>query len=706
MNPDVKQNDTNLNWQVVAPGVWRAVAGEDNYVSLLGTIGVPPRTEALAGLGAAELPFSKDEIGWKRARGNLLLALPLDETEKLYGLGLNFDTLNQRENVRELKVDHYGLYDNGHTHAPVPFYVSDRGYGVFVNVAERIKVYAGTTHPTALPHPPIYDRVTDPRWRGVSVSRRVEMLVPGAGAEVIVFAGPTMLSAVQRFNLFCGGGCLPPRWGLGFWHRVPMSFNAADTEAEARAFTERDFPLDVIGLEPSWHTAAYPTTYEFSPARFPDPRAFVDTMKRQGIRINLWENCMIHPDCRLGKQIRPHSGDYYAGWGGLIADLALPAACEALAAQHDREHVAIGVSGYKLDECDGLDPWLWPDHAEFPSGLSAVQLRQMYGVLFQKLTTEIFRKRGRRTYGQVRASNAGGVSFPYVIYNDCYEHRQYITGVINGGFCGVLFTPEVRGAHSPEEWLRRVQAVCMSPLAQLNAWANRVLPWSFPEVADAVRDVMKLRVQLIPYLYSAFARYRHEGVPPFRALALDGCLPKTEEAYVQGKTDDTANPYARALCRDIRDQYLMGDSIMVAPLFAGEQQRDVVIPRGRWYDFYTGQFVGEDTVIAVSGKHRDIPMFVRDGGIVPLLTEARNQAPAPGATMPLEIRHYGEAEGAFQLYDDDGDSMAYEQNDCCWLPLAVKRGAQGKLAGSTGPASGRYHSTYRIDQWRFMPGRP
>ena len=694
-----------LNWQTTTAGVWSAIAGENTFVSLLGTVGVPPRTEALEGMGKAEVPFPLAEITWKRVGRDLLLSIPLDETEKLYGLGLNFETLDQRENVRELKVDHYGQHDNGHTHAPVPFYVSDRGYGVFVNVAERIRVYAGTTHPTALPHPPMYDRITDPRWRGVSISRRVEVLVPGAGAEVIVFAGPTMLNAVQRFNLFCGGGCLPPRWGLGFWHRVPMTFNAADTEAEARDFAEKDFPLDVIGLEPSWLTAAYPTTYEFSPERFPDPKQFVANMTSQGIRVNLWENCMIHPDCRLGKQIRPYSGNYYAGWGGLIADLALPAACDAISAQHEREHLDAGVSGYKLDECDGLDQWVWPDHTEFPSGLTAVQLRQMYGALFQKLTTALFRQRGLRTYGQVRASNAGAVSFPYVIYNDCYEHRQYITGVINGGFCGVLFTPEVRGAQSPEEWLRRVQAVCMSPLAQLNAWARRVLPWSFPEVEADVREVMKLRMRLLPYLYSAFARYRHEGLPPFRALVLDGCLPKTTEAYVQGQTDDTANPYARALCRDIRDQYLMGDSVMVAPLFAGEDQREVVIPRGRWYDFYTGDFIGEHTVITVSGKQTNIPLFVRDGGIVPLLAEAHNQAPARGAAMGLEIRHYGESAGAFQLYDDDGETVAYEQDQFCWLPLTVERTASGDLAGAVGPARGRYASTYRVGQWRFMSRR-
>ena len=331
-----------------------------------------------------------------------------------------------------------------------------------------------------------------------------------------------------------------------------------------------------------------------------------------------------------------------------------------------------------------------------------MQLRQQYGVLFQRLTTDLFRRRGLRTYGLVRASNAGGVAFPYVIYNDCYEHRQYVTGMINAGFVGALFTPEVRGAHSPQEWLRRMQAVCFSPMAMINAWSRDVLPWSFPEVENQVRDTIKLRMRLLPYLYSAFWRYRREGLPPIRALVLDGCLPKSEDRYVQGKLDDVANPYNRALCRDIRDQYLLGDSIMVAPLFAGEEKRDVVIPSGRWYDFYTGRFVGENTLVTLDGNQADIPLFVRDGGIVPMFVDAPSHAPAAGAALKLEVRHYGQGAGAFDLYDDDGYSTAYEQGKFCRLELRVDRGADGTLKPQVLPAVGDYKTTCEIAQWRMM----
>ena len=93
---------------------------------------------------------------------------------------------------------------------------------------------------------------------------------------------------------------------------------------------------------------------------------------------------------------------------------------------------------------------------------------------------ELYRKKNLRTYGLVRASNAGATSFPYVIYNDYYSHPDFITALINSSFIGVLWTPEVRGSATAEEWLRRMQTVCFSPLAMLNAWSDGTKPWSFP----------------------------------------------------------------------------------------------------------------------------------------------------------------------------------------------------------------------------------
>lgn len=115
-------------------------------------------------------------------------------------------------------------------------------------------------------------------------------------------------------------------------------------------------------------------------------------------------------------------------WLGIVPDYTLPAARELLTDQHATEHLSIGVSGYKIDEVDGYDHWLWQDHAVFPSGTSAETMRQTYGLLMQrKIHEDLFRKRNVRTMGQVRASNGGASRLPFALYSDSFadEHGAY-----------------------------------------------------------------------------------------------------------------------------------------------------------------------------------------------------------------------------------------------------------------------------------------
>ncbi len=179
------------------------------------------------------------------------------------------------------------------------------------------------------------------------------------------------------------------------------------------------------------------------------------------------------------------------------------------------------MGGYKIDEVDGYDRWLWPDVATFPSGVPAEMMRQTYGLWLQRLTTDSYRKQNRRTYGLVRASNAGASSFPYVIYNDYYNHRDFITALINSGYCGVLWTPEVRNAKTGEEWLRRFQTVVFSPMAMIDAWSSGLKPWSFPEVSEQIKEYALLRMRMMPYWYTEFARYHYDGIPPFHGMSLE-----------------------------------------------------------------------------------------------------------------------------------------------------------------------------------------
>ena len=693
-----------IHWTLVEPGVWKGVVGAPEEYSLLSVSGKMPLKEGFTRLPAVTLPALADEITATLNDGKTYITIPLQRQEQLYGFGLNFKTVHQRGRILNLHVDHYGGKDDGRTHAPVPFYVSSCGYGILINSARYLTVYAGSGSRKDSPDAPVAkDRNTDKTWSANPYSDAVSVLVPASGVEIYLFAGPQPMDVVRRYNLFCGGGTLPPRWGLGFTHRTPSLYTADQVKQEAEEFERRGYPLDFIGLEPGWQSKSYPCTFEWDKQRFPQPKAFVDEMKKRGIRINLWTNPYVSPESDIYEQMFPLSGSHTV-WCGIVPDLAHEKGRRLWMDKLDKEHVGIGVSGYKVDEVDGYDRWLWPDVATFPSGVSAEQMRQTYGLWVQRTTTDLYHQRNQRTYGLVRASNAGASAYPYVIYNDYYSHPDFITALINSGFCGVLWTPEVRGSKTAEEWLRRFQTVVFSPMAMLNAWASGTKPWSFPEVAEQVKEYALLRMRMIPYWYTEFARYHFDGIPPFRAMNLEaGFSPSGVEPVELQNTNANleTNPYLEAVSKEIKDQYMAGEYLLIAPLFAGQTQRKVVLPKGNWYDFYTGKYVGNGETITVSPGLDRIPVFVKDGAIIPLM-EPLLHAPTAGQKMNLEIRHYGKADGFYRFYDDDGETYDYERGEYTWRDIRVTRDRKGRLKGSISKAERGKPDNIGTVNWRFM----
>ena len=664
--------------------------------------GVTPQKEGFARLPEGTLPQLANEIVGSIQDGKTSLRIPLQRKEQLYGFGLNFQTVHQRGKILNLHVDHYGGRDNGRTHAPVPFYISSSGYGVLINSARYLTVYAGSGARKDSPNAPVAkDRNLDKTWTSAPYSDAVSILVPASGAEIYLFAGPTPMDVVRRYNLLCGGGTLPPRWGLGFTQRTKKLYTAEDVKNEADEFEQRGFPLDFIGLEPGWQSKAYPCTFEWDATRYPDPAGFVKDMLAKGVRINLWTNPYVSPDSKIYKEMYPVSGSHTV-WCGIVPDLAGEKARKIWMDKLEQEHVNIGVSGYKVDEVDGYDRYLWPDVATFPSGIAAEQMRQTYGLWVQRTTAELYKKRNQRTFGLVRASNAGAASFPYVIYNDYYSHQDFITALINSGFSGVLWTPEVRSSSSSEDWLRRFQSVVFSPMAMINAWASGTKPWTFPEVENQIKEYAMLRMQMMPYWYSEFARYHFDGIPPFRAMNLEpGFIPEQGTTAKLSDANLEENPYLEAVSKEIKDQYMAGEYLLVAPMFKGQKERTVVLPKGDWYDFYTGKYVGNGEKITVTPGLDRIPVYVKDGAVLPFM-EARLHAPKAGEKVNLEIRHYGKADGSYRLYDDDGETFDYEKGAYSWRDITVTRDKKGKLKGAISKAEkGKPNSIANVT-WKFM----
>jgi alpha-D-xyloside xylohydrolase len=174
----------------------------------------------------------------------------------------------------------------------------------------------------------------------------------------------------------------------------------------------------------------------------------------------------------------------------------------------------------------------------------------------------------------------------------------------------------------------------LSPMAMLNAWSDGTKPWTYPEVEKQVTDVANLRMQLLPYIYNSFAEYHFEGKPPIRAMNLADGFADTGKTTT-GELNSVTNPYPLAIKQDVKDQFLLGDDLLVAPLFAGDKKRTVLLPKGNWYDFYTGAFAGNGEAIEIPATLDHTPLYVRDGAIIPMIPAAE-RAPRKAQVLPLE----------------------------------------------------------------------
>ena len=654
----------------------------------------------------SSFPLATGEMRGRLSKGKVALRFPLALDEEVYGLGVDFRTMRRTGSSFQLHVDHWGGR-TGRTHAPVPLYISTKGYGVFIDAARYVTLNVGTgVRLAASTKPPVIDRTTGKgQWSSNPRSDSIEALVTAGGVDVYVFAGPTPMDAVRRYNLFSGGGALPPKWGLGFMTRTPTAYSATDALNEVAEFRKRGIPIDMLGLEPGWHDHAYPTSFEWDKVRFPDPKGFLERLETQNVRAHLWFNPYVSPTAPLHKQLLPYAGSHLV-WNGIVPDYSM-AEARRVFAEHLKSKV-VGLSpralgGFKVDEVDGYDHWLWPDLAVFPSGHDGEQLRQTYGLWVQRVLMDLYRSMNRRTLGQVRGTNGGASSFPFVIYNDNYAFDEYITAVGNSAFAGVLWSPEVRGGEG-EDMLRRTQAVCFSPLALFNGWATSTKLWTHAAVFDHIRDAIKLRMRLLPYWYTAFAQYHFEGTPVVRPMPLVPGF-AAHAAQQQGTLDATTNPYAAGRVLEVKDQYMIGDALLVAPIAPGAKTRTVVLPPGKWFDFHTGRLVGENQKIEVTPALSETPVFVKDGGLVPMIGE-RFFAPAPDEVLALEVRHYGERPGTMSLYDDDGETFDYERGERTWTRLAVERDASGAWKGAVTPDPNGKRWRYSDVTWTFMTSTP
>ncbi len=603
-------------------------------------------------------PFQEEALRFHAGTRGFRVELPLSPDEALYGFGLQLKSLQQTGKKRTLRVNSDPVSDTGDSHAPAPLYFSTRGYGVLFDTARYAtfhtggnalrgnRRHTGQAGTIALTEQELYAASGE--------THPVIVDIPAArGIRLLLISGPTLRNAVQRYNLFSGGGCLPPEWGLGVWYRACGSCNQEEVRQLAAELRNAGMPCDVLGLEPGWQSHAYSCSLSWSRERFPEHQKLVDDLTADGYKINLWEHVFLHPTSPLAPAMEPYSGDFEV-WQGLVPDLTIREAAETYTEYHRRTFTSNRIASFKIDECDNSDfiqsPWSFPECSRFPSGKDGELYHSLLGVAAQYAVEAAHRAEGKRSYGSVRSSHLFAAPCPFVLYSDLYDHRDFLRGVTTAGFSGMLWCPELRHASSVLDYLRRLEAMVLSPQMLLNIWSMPHPPWQQLDrdrnragelydtgkqqfLAAATRRQFELRMRFLPYLYAAFARYHLEGIPPFRAVVMD--YPECEEL------------------RNADQMWMAGEDLLVIPLTAEEETRKVHLPPGTWFDFHTG--AARSGRITVSPAPDELTILVRDGSIIPF-ADVRQYC-RKNCRHRVELRIYGNHPRPAWLFADDGESL-------------------------------------------------
>ena len=367
-----------------------------------------------------------------------------------------------------------------------------------------------------------------------------------------------------------------------------------------------------------------------------------------------------------------------------FSDLTLPR-CQDIWKRYQLDHaIKSGALGFKLDEDDVDTNVGFNDSVVFPSGFHGFEFHNIQGYIWQRLYHEMFESLGQRTWLQSRGGYAGTQAYPTNSYSDGYDYPTYVRGVVNSGFSGLIWAPEMRHAtctpdHSAEDhadFARRAQLMFLSPQAQYNAWDGRDGTTVWPCGDDWLAMFKRhydLRAGLHDYLFSAFEKQSRTGIPVARPLVLDS--PGDKETW------------------SIDDQYLLGDALMFPPAAMSsptDTSRRVYFPRTAgswhlWFDNTTTYAPG--TWATVLTPIMIAPLFVKGGVPVPFRSaDSRDGEKATAATAAaIELVVWAAPTAAptapctafsatdhawTELYDDDGETTRYKLHSEYWRARA------------------------------------
>ena len=583
--------------------------------------------------------------------------------EAFYGFGEKFTGFNKRGQKITVWQRDAQSTNSDISYKGMPYFMSSSGYSILLNTYTRTHFNMGATS-------------------GVSYTMETE----DPYLDYYMFCNRDYRGLLEDYTALSGRSEMIPRWAFGFWMSRMSYMTRAEVEEIVEQMEQFGMSVDVIHID-GWLDSMSPSggseLLAFDEQRFPDPEGMIRWLRSKGIHLSLWMFPYVQTTNRwdgsgdISKQyllmkergylvknrdgepcvFSPGEGDV-AGAGVAALDFTNP---ELVAYMKERVKrlMRMGVGVIKTDFSEEI-----PEDAVFYDGSTGLQSHNKFTLLYAKTIYEASREAkeemGEKALLWGRSGYAGSQNYPANWAGDSSAAQNNLASILNGGLSmgvsGVSFWGfDIGGFYNcdyegnrvipgDEEYIRSVQMGLMSPLSRSHGQSTPREPWVFSETAQkAFLSINKLRYKMLPYIYSTAYETHRLGLPMMRAMILEF----QEDFNV----------------RNISTQYMLGGSLLVAPVF-DQQIHRVYLPQGEWVDFHTGERICGGCWIQVEKDIQKIPLYLRENHMIPMLCET---------PMHIADENFTGLQVVLQVKDHMRQEY-YDDGVCGWLEAEVASG--------------------------------
>ena len=526
----------------------------------------------------------------------------LSPGEKIFGFGEMFTEFNKRGQKVILGIDDAHGSQNESSHKPAPFFMSDRGYGIFMHTSSPVTCDVGKY------------------FSGVN-----SLYIGDEELDLFVFLGHPK-EIINEYTNVTGKADMPPLWSFGFWMSRITYFSEEDGREVARKLRENRIPSDVIHFDTGWFETDWRCDYQFAESRFDDPKQMIDDLMNQGFHISLWQLPYFVPKNELfpeiiekGLFIRNAKGNI--PFEDAILDFTNPDAIEWY-----REKIGglleLGVGAIKVDFGEAA-----PFSGVYHNGRTGFYEHNLYPTRYNKIVADLTKEIRGESIIWARSGWAGSQRYPVHWGGDAGNTNSAMAGTLRGGLSiglsGYTFwSHDVGGfvTRTPEDLYRRWLAFgIFSSHTRAHGHPPKE-PWEYGEdFTDYYRKALNMRYRLMPYIYAQAKHSSEKGLPMLRALFIE--YPEDPGAWM------------------VDDQYLFGRDFLIAPIFENVESRDVYLPGDhKWIDYQTGKVYNSGWNHIKTGEIEAV-ILVRDGAVVPHIKLAQSTREMDWSDIELRVFH-------------------------------------------------------------------